>query len=44
MPKNFAILILLLVVGTEAFGQNQSPPSDTPKNFCAATLDDILTE
>ena len=44
VPKNFAILILLLVVGTEAFGQNQSPPSDTPKYFCAATLDDILKE
>jgi hypothetical protein len=33
VQKNLTILILLLVAGTEAFGQNQSASSvDTPKN------------
>ena len=33
MLKCVTILnVLLLAVGTEAFGQDQSPPSDVPKN------------
>jgi hypothetical protein len=32
VQKNLKILIFLLVLGTEAFSQNQTPSSDTPKN------------